>query len=171
MFVSLRIFTCTAESSINIPQKEEKDWTSYCAHACLSIESSILSVVVVLLQISNTHTHTHTHTHTRKHTHTRAHTRARAHTHNHKHAHTRARTQCTHAHMDTHARATQNTIEQMLLYLTFSELCIVIHKREKDQEDAHIFFIHLFQLNYPLYVSNKQLFIIMRLFQSHRVSS
>ena len=41
-------------------------------------------------------------------------------------------------------------------YFTFLEPHIMIHIREKNQKDAHFFLINLFQLNYPLYISNKK---------------
>jgi hypothetical protein len=47
------------------------------------------------------------------------------------------------------------SVKQMLLNFIFSEPCIVIHKHEKDQQDAKTCLINLFQLNYPLHVSNK----------------
>jgi hypothetical protein len=39
--------------------------------------------------------------------------------------------------------------------LKLSEPCIVIHKRKKINK-MHLYLIILFQLNYPLYVSNTQ---------------
>jgi hypothetical protein len=69
MYVSLRILTCSAESSINLPHKEEKDYRSNCEFACVSIENSIVSIEVALLQITSTQTLTHIHTRVRTSTH------------------------------------------------------------------------------------------------------
>ena len=92
----------------------------------VSIESSILSVDVALLQITKTYTHTHTHTHTNS-------------------------TDPLNADLNpichllallggaTIVVVRRLRVKQMLLIFTFSEPCIVIHQREKDQQDAHLF--------------------------------
>jgi hypothetical protein len=46
------------------------------------------------------------------------------------------------------------------LFFTFSEPCILIHIREKDQNDAH-FFYNSFHLIYPRHVSNNEHLLMM----------